>query len=145
MILPDVNVLVAAFREDADRHAVAQPWLEAVVNGTTAIVIPGVVLSGFVRIVTHPRVFSPPADIETTLGFVEDLRGAARFLPGDPGPRHWRTFADLCREGRATGNLVPDAYIAASAIEFDATVVTFDRGFARFPGVRWEEPRTSGA
>lgn len=143
MILPDVNVLVAAFREDAVQHRVARTWLEDIVNGTTAIVVPGVVLSGFVRIVTHPRIFSPPADVETTLGFVDDLRSAARFLPGDPGPRHWRLFADLCRDGRATGNLVPDAYIAASAVEHDATVVTFDRGFARFPGVRWEEPTAS--
>ncbi|MCK9248509.1 MAG: hypothetical protein M0P31_05970 [Solirubrobacteraceae bacterium] len=68
-------------------------------NDPTAIVLPGVVLSGFVRIVTHPRI-----------------------------------FAALCRDGRATGDLIPDAFIAA-------TVVTFDRGFARFPGVRWEEPR----
>lgn len=143
MILPDVNVLVAAFREDAVQHRVARTWLEDIVNGTTAIVVPGVVLSGFVRIVTHPRIFSPPADVEATLGFVDDLRSAARFLPGDPGPRHWRLFAGLCRDGRATGNLVPDAYIAASAVELDATVVTFDRGFARFPGVRWEEPTAS--
>lgn len=97
-------------------------------------------LSGFLRIVTHPRAMRRPASTETALAFADTLREQPNTVTLSPGPRHWGIFARLCREARATGNLVPDAYLAALAIEHGAELITTDRGFARFPGLRWRPP-----
>jgi toxin-antitoxin system PIN domain toxin len=98
------------------------------------------VLSGFLRVVTHPRVFKEPTPPEIALEFAERLRGSPAADPLAPGERHWGIFVDLCRRTRAIGNVVPDAYLAALAIEHRGTWITADRAFARFPGLRWENP-----
>jgi toxin-antitoxin system PIN domain toxin len=98
------------------------------------------VLAGFLRIVTHPRVFSPPAPIEKALEFAETVRGEPNAVRLTPGDRHWEIFSRLCRAAGARGNLVPDAYLAALAIENGSELITTDRGFARFPGLRWRHP-----
>jgi toxin-antitoxin system PIN domain toxin len=98
------------------------------------------VLSRFLRIVTHPRGMTTPAPIESALAFAESLRSQPNALPVVPGPRHWSIFERLCREAGATGNRVPDAYLAALAIEHGAELVTADRGFARYPGLTWRHP-----
>lgn len=98
------------------------------------------VLSRFLRVVTHPRAMTTPAPVEAALGFAAALREQPNAMILSPGPRHWGIFERLCREAGATGNLVPDAYLAALAIEHGAEVVTADRDFARFPGVRWRHP-----
>ncbi len=140
MILLDVNVLVDAFRGDQPRHRSVRAWLDGVVGGDGAFGIPEPVLSGFVRVVTHPRVFNEPEDIEDALAFAERLREVPHALIVRPGERHWSIFARLCRLTRATGNMVPDAYLAALAIESGSEMITADRGFARFPGLRWRDP-----
>jgi toxin-antitoxin system PIN domain toxin len=78
--------------------------------------------------------------LEEALAFVEVLRGAPNHVAVEPGPRHWAVFAGLCRSSEARGNVVPDAYLAALAIERGATMSTADRGFARFDGLRWRHP-----
>lgn len=98
------------------------------------------VLSRFLRIVTHPRVMKTPSPLELALGFTAVLRKQPNAVPISPGPRHWDIFERLCRDAGATGNLVPDAYLAALAIEHGAELVTADRGLARFSGVRWRHP-----
>ena len=98
------------------------------------------VLSGFLRVVTHPRVFKEPTPLETALEFVEAVRGSPAVIPMEPGDRHWEIFADICRRLDARGNTVPDAYLAAIAVEQGATFVSADRGFAGFPGLRWIDP-----
>lgn len=140
MILVDVNVLVYAYREDSARHKDYRQWLSAATAADTPCGSAGVVLSGFLRIVTHPRALSPPAPIEDALGFIDDLRGRAGYVELMPGRRHWGIFSRLCREAGAKGNLVPDAYLAAIAIESGAELATADRGFARFPDLRWRHP-----
>jgi hypothetical protein len=98
------------------------------------------VLSGFLRVVTHPRVFRDPSLLKDALAFVSQVRDQPHRVPVAPGPRHWRIFMDLVRETGAKGNLVPDAYLAAMAIESGSEWVTTDRDFARFPNLRWRHP-----
>ena len=97
-------------------------------------------LSGFLRIVTHPRIFDPPSPVEQALAFVEALTAAPNCARLAPGERHWHVFSRLCRDAGVRGNLVPDAYLAALAIDTGSELATADRGFARFPGLRWRHP-----
>jgi len=140
MILPDVNILVHAFREDSPRHTDLRPWLEDLLFSDSSFGLSELVLSGFLRVVTHPRVFDPPTPLGDALTFVEALRSRNNFVLLAPGPRHWAIFTRLCRESDARGNLIPDAYLAALAIESGSEWVTTDRDFSRFPDLRWSVP-----
>ncbi len=140
MVLADVNVLVYAYRQDAPRHPVYRDWLDRVVNGDEAFAMSDLVLSGFLRVVTHPRVFSPPSPIGHALDFAAALRDHPNCTRVTPGARHWEIFARLCREAGVKGNLVPDAFLAALAIEHGCEWVSTDRDYSRFPGLRWRQP-----
>ena len=140
MVLPDVNVLVYAHREDSAHHTACRVWLEGVVNGNESYALSELVLSGFVRVVTHPKVFAKPSPLAAALEFAEQLRSQAHCVPVAPGGRHWAIFRSLCLEAGAKGNLVPDAYLAALAIEAGCQWVTSDRDFSRFKGLRWRHP-----
>ena len=144
MILTDVNVLVYAYRTDAPQHQAYRDWLEQAVNGDEAYGLSDLVLSGFVRVVTHPRVFAPPSPIEDALQFANVLRDRPDCVRIAPGPRHWSIFARLCRDAGVRGNLVPDAYLAALAIESGSEWITTDRDYSRFPGLRWRHPLAAG-
>jgi toxin-antitoxin system PIN domain toxin len=140
MLLPDVNILIYAFRPDAQDHQRFKEWLGEVVRGDESYGISELVCSGFLRIVTNPRVFRSPDPMEDALRFVEQLRSTSSCVPLSPGPRHWQIFTALCRTRGVRGNLVPDAYLAALAIESGSEWITTDRDFARFPGLRWRHP-----
>ncbi len=140
MQLPDVNVLVYAFRTDSPGHAAHRAWIEKLVQSDGAYAISDHVLAGFLRIVTHPRVFHPPTPIAQALAFVQALRGQPNAVPVVPGARHWNIFCRLCEDSGARGNLVPDAWLAALAIESGCEFVTTDRDYARFTGLRWRHP-----
>ncbi|MBN1345622.1 MAG: type II toxin-antitoxin system VapC family toxin [Phycisphaerae bacterium] len=143
MLLPDVNVLVYAFRTEHPQHAAFRAWLERLITGREAYGITDLVLSGFVRIVTHPRVFQNPDPLESALRFADQIRGQSHCVLITPGPRHWDIFRELCQHAQAKGNLVPDAYLAALAIESGSEWITSDRDYARFPGLRWRHPLAS--
>jgi uncharacterized protein len=140
LILPDVNILVYAHRPESPDHAAYREWLEAEVSREAAFGMADVVLSGFIRIVTHPRIFREPTATTTALRIVKGLRVRANCVIVRPGARHWDIFVRLCRETEARGNLVPDAYLAALAIEAGFEWITTDRDFARFAGLRWRHP-----
>lgn len=140
MILPDVNVLIHAFRPDAERHADYKEWLECSLVREQAVGVSDVVLSGLVRITTHPRVFAKPSKIAEVFEFCTSLLVQPNVVRIVAGNRHWNIFAELCRRVEARGNLVADAYFAALAIECGAEWITTDRDFARFPGLRWRHP-----
>jgi toxin-antitoxin system PIN domain toxin len=140
VILPDVNVLIYAYREEATDHRAYRQWLEDGANGEEAFALSDIALSGFVRVVTHPRVFRPPSPVDHALDFAEDLLGQPNCAVVRPGPRRWAIFSRLCRVCRASGNLVPDAFLAALAIETGCELVTVDRDFARFEGLHWRHP-----
>jgi toxin-antitoxin system PIN domain toxin len=140
MRLVDVNVLVSAFRADAPGHAQHRAWVEALIGSDEAYAVSDHVLAGFLRVVTHPRVFQPPTPLAPALAFAQAFRERANAVLLAPGARHWSIFTKLCREVSTRGNLVPDAWLAALAIESGCEFVTTDRDFARFPGLRWRHP-----
>lgn len=140
MILPDVNVLVNAFRSDASDHGLCRSWLDAVVNGESRYGMSPQVLSAVVRVATHPKVFKQPSRLEEVLRFGEVLLTQPHCVVVQPGDAHWGIFTRLCREADARGNLVPDAWFAAMAIEAGCEWVTLDRDYSRFPGLTWRLP-----
>ncbi len=140
MRLVDVNVLAYSFREDSPDHLRYREWLLSLIASSEAFGVSDQILSGFLRIVTHPRVFHPPTPVAAAIAFAEAFRAQPNAVPVEPGARHWTIFTELCREVEARGNLVPDAWIAAMAIERGCELVTTDRDFARFPGLRWRHP-----
>lgn len=140
MVLIDVNVLVYAHRRDAERHADYRAWLESTINSERAYGVSDLVLSGFVRVVTHRKVFEVPTPLEKALDFAEELRRQPNSVRVEPGGRHWEIFTRLCRDSTATGNLVPDCYLAALAIESGSEWVTTDGDFAQFPELQRRHP-----
>jgi hypothetical protein len=140
VILPDVNILVHAFRSDSSHHEICRPWLNAVVNGDARYAMAPQVLSGVIRITTHPKVFAMPSGLEEVLRFCDIFLAQPHCVILQPGDQHWGLFKRLCTEADARGNLVPDAWFAALAIEFGCEWVTLDRDYARFPGLKWRLP-----
>jgi len=140
MLFPDVNVLIYAFRSGAPNHTAFRDWLEETITGESAFGLSDLVLSAFLRIITHPRIFDPPEPIESALAFLEALRTQPNCVILTPGPRHWGIFVDLCRAGNIRGNLIPDAYLAALAIETGSELISMDRDFSRFAGLRHRPP-----
>jgi len=140
MLLTDVNVLIYAAHEEAVDHDRYATWLNELLSGNQAFGVSDLVLSGFLRIVTNPRIFTAPCSMEEALRFVETVRNCPHCVKIAPGARHWPIFTDLCRRAGVKGNLVPDAYFAALAIESGSEWITTDRDYARFPGLRWRHP-----
>jgi uncharacterized protein len=140
VLIPDVNVLVYAFRADSPRHEEYRGWLERRLKSKEAFGLSDLVLSGVLRILTHPRVFAPPTPTAPALAFVAALRERPNVVLITPGPRHWEIFTGLCRTSGARGNLIADAYHAAMAIEHGAEWITTDRDYTRFPGLRSSHP-----
>ncbi|MGH7096280.1 MAG: type II toxin-antitoxin system VapC family toxin [Stellaceae bacterium] len=140
MILPDVNVLIYAFRADLPQHAICRPWLASVVLSEARFGLSPAVLSAVVRITTNPRAFVTPSGLDEAFGFCEDLLGQPHCEIVEPGERHWDIFRRLCLATDTRGPRVSDAWFAALAIERGCEWITFDRDYARFPGLRWSVP-----
>lgn len=140
MILFDVNVLIYAHRQDAERHEEYRAWLERTLGDTEPCAVSDLILSGCLRILTHPKVFLPPTPLAKALDYVRQLREHPNVAVLSPGRRHWALFTELCAKTSVRGNLVSDAYHAALAIEAGCVWITTDRDFARFPDLRWRHP-----
>jgi toxin-antitoxin system PIN domain toxin len=140
VILFDVNVLLNAHRAEQYDHKVACTLLERTVGDARPFAVSEIILSSFVRVTTHRRALNPPTPLDDALDFCDGLRVRPNARIVAPGPRHWKLFTDLCRRSDAVGNLAADAYLAALAIESGCEWVSFDRDFARFPGLNWRSP-----
>jgi toxin-antitoxin system PIN domain toxin len=140
MILPDVNVLLYAFRRDSRDHEAYRGWLESVVNGEMAYGMSPQVLAGVIRVATHPRIFQRPSRLSDAMAFVSVLLEQPHCQTIHPGNRHWTIFQDLLRRADAAGNVVQDAWFAALAIEAGCEWISTDRDFARFEGLHWRVP-----
>ena len=129
-----------AHREDVDRHVEYRAWLDRVLRADSPYGLADLVLSGFLRIVTHPKVFATPTPLPRALAFCDGLRSHPNATVLGPGPRHWQIFTGLCTDARVRGNLVPDAYLAALAIESGSEWVTTDGDYRRFADLRVRHP-----
>jgi hypothetical protein len=141
VILPDVNVLVYAFRREAAQHEAYAAWLSKLVSGTEELALTETALTGFLRIVTNPKIMATPAPMPLALRFTDALRAAPRARTVTAGAATWSRLAEWADgDPHIRGNLVPDAWLAALAHTHGARVATADRGFARFPGLEWFVP-----
>ncbi len=133
-------MLVYAQRGGTAEHEKIGAWLEKIANAGAPFGLSTLVLSGTLRVLTHPRVFVKPTSLQRALAFVDSLRARPNCVVIEPGPRHWRIFVDLCRVTGAGGNEIPDAYHAALAMESGSEWITTDRGFSRYEELRWRHP-----
>lgn len=139
MIL-DANVLLYAVDSSSAHHEATVEWLESALNGVTRIGFPVQTLSAFTRIATHPRIMRDPLSAERAADFVRAwLEPGVSWVP-TTGAATWTIAESLVRRHAVTGNLVPDAVLAASAVEHGVPVVSADSDFARFAGVSWVNP-----
>ena len=143
MILPDVNILVHAFRSDSQDHRLCRDFLQGVIDSGSRFGISPLTLSGALRIATHPKVFTRPSALSESIAFCDALLAQPNCAVVQPGPFHWGLFTRLCRDSDARGNLVPDAWFAALAIESGCEWITLDRDYSRFPDLRWSVPEPS--
>jgi len=141
LILPDVNVLIHAFRRDSSEHRSCKPWLDGVVAGDAQFGISPLVLASVIRITTNPRVFREPSAVGESFAFCNNLLSQPNCERVVPGPRHWEIFERFARETATRGPRITDVWFAALAVERGCTWITFDRDYARFPGLDWNEPR----
>ena len=140
MILPDVNVLIYAFRKGAEHHALCERWLNAVISSGDQFGMSTLALAAVVRVTTDRRIFTEPSTIEQAIGFGEFLVSRSNCQLIEPGAAHWGIFAGLCRDTNTAGRRITDAWYAALAIEWGCEWITFDRDYARFPGLKWRQP-----
>lgn len=143
MILPDVNILIYAHREDTDAHKDISAWFYNVLHGDSTFALSELILSSFLRIVTHSRVFKTPTPYNKAIMYVEQLKNHPNCLIVTPGNRHWDIFIKLCQNYKLKGNLIPDAYLAALAIEHACEWASTDRGFRRFKELKLIHPLDS--
>jgi hypothetical protein len=138
--LPDINVLIYAHREDAPEHGRYAAWLRSLAGGPEPFALSSFTLGGFLRIVTHPRIFDPATPLETAIAFCEKLLERPLAVMIQPSRRHWSILVDLLRRTEIHGAGVSDVHLAALAIEHGCELVTTDGDFARFPDLRWRHP-----
>jgi uncharacterized protein len=143
MRLPDVNLLVYAFRIDAALHPVARAWLNRLIADDARFAISKLSLAAFVRIVTNPRIHAPATPLSDAFAFCENLLTQPHCVVVEPGERHWDIFRRLCLETGIRAGDITDAWYAALAIEWGCEWVTCDRDFMKFPGLNYTLIRPS--
>ncbi len=140
MKVVDANVLVYAVNEDSAHHRASRRWLDSALSGAETIGFAWVVLLAFLRLATRPGLFPRPLSIEQAAGVLEAWLGLPHAVLLEPTSRHLGIVCGLLGPTGTGGNLVADAHLAALAIEHGGEVVSFDRDFGRFPGLRWRMP-----
>jgi toxin-antitoxin system PIN domain toxin len=138
--LVDANVLIYAVNESGTRHDRSRAWLDGALTGTETIGFTWVVLLAFLRLTTRIGLFPNPLSVDEANDRVRAWLAQPAALIVEPTTRHFDVLAGLLVETGTGGNLVSDAHLAAIAVEHDASIVTFDTDFARFPGVRTGPP-----
>ncbi|KAB1644824.1 type II toxin-antitoxin system VapC family toxin [Gulosibacter chungangensis] len=139
-MIVDANVLLYAVDEQSHFHSKALQWLNSAMNGPERVGLPWASLMAFQRIITHPRVSANPLSPADAWSIVTDWLDADQVWVPTPGRRHHEILGGLIVQGDLRGNLIPDAHLAALAIEYGTGICSFDSDFARFGAVRWINP-----
>lgn len=140
MILVDANILLYASNAEADQHAESRNWLDSKLDGAAPVGLPWPSLLAFLRIATNARAFRRPLTMAAAWGQVSTWLAAETVWTPEPTERHAAVLGDLLAQAGVHGNLVPDAHLAALAIEHGLTLCSTDGDFARFPGLAWLDP-----
>ncbi|MEX2270338.1 MAG: TA system VapC family ribonuclease toxin [Vicinamibacterales bacterium] len=140
MILIDANLLLYAFNADAPEHAIARPWLEERLSGLYRVGLPWPSLLAFIRLACNPAVVSAPLRAAAAWKYVEEWLALDNVWIPEAGPGHAAILAGFMDLSQMTSRLVPDAHLAALAIEHGLTLCSTDGDFAKFPGLKWLNP-----
>lgn len=135
-----MNLLLYALDDTSPRHSAARPWLEQTLSGPQTVGLSWTVLLAFVRLSTRSAVFSSPLTSDESLDIVDGWLALSSVVIVQPGRRHAGVLRELLSAAGTAGNLVPDAHLAALAVEHGAELCSCDADFSRFPGVRWVDP-----
>jgi toxin-antitoxin system PIN domain toxin len=139
----DLNVVLYAMNADAAQHDIVRGWWEKAVNGEDTIGLPWIVLLGFLRLATNPRVFPRPLAPDAATAKLDTWLALDNVRVVREKDNHWETLRSLLALTGTAGNLTTDAHLAALAVTHGAVLVSCDADFARFKGVRWENPLRS--
>lgn len=140
MKILDVNLLLYALDESSPRHERARPWLEGTLSGLETVGLPWATLLAFLRLSTRSAVFAEPLSGAQALDVIDEWLALAPVVVVHPGRRHAAVLREMLASVGTAGNLVPDAHLAAMAVEHGAELCSCDADFSRFPGVRWVDP-----
>ncbi len=140
MIVLDVNLLLYAYVDTFPQHNAARDWLDSALNGSSRVGLPWPSLLAFVRLACNPRVFAPAVSVESAWRQVAHWLSCEVVWIPQPTARHAEILGELLISANANSNLVSDAHLAALAIEHGLTLCTTDGDFARFRGLRWQNP-----
>jgi toxin-antitoxin system PIN domain toxin len=143
--LLDVNVVLAAHRDDHPHYEFARAWIERVFERADPFSVIDLVAGAFLRIATNRRIFTIPTPLPEALHYLSALRSQPAHVLLSPGSRHLQLLRRLSVAADASGDLIPDAQLAAVAIEHAAELVSFDRDFARFDDLHWVHPAAGRA
>lgn len=140
MQIVDTNVLVYAMNSDAPQHEAARNWLDQSLLQPGYVGFTWSVILGFLRVMTLPRMFDPPLSVEATLEQLSIWLNAPGAVIIDPSPSHLYQLSKLLSPVGSAGNLVPDAHLAALALEYHSEIVSYDTDFDLFENVKRVEP-----
>jgi uncharacterized protein len=140
VIIPDINLLIYAHNASDPQHLLAMEWWEKSINGRDPIGLPWVVIGGFIRLMTHPRILETPMAARDATSCVRNWLDQESVIILEPGRRFPMIFFNYLEKLGSAGNLTSDAQIAALAVEKQAEVYSCDADFARFEGLQWTNP-----
>jgi uncharacterized protein len=140
MIIPDLNLLIYAYNDDAPEHSRAKAWWESCLSEIRPVGLAWVVMLGYVRLITGRVAMADPFSARDAIGHVRSWIERPQVEILTPGPRHLDLVDSLLRDAQASGNLAVDAHLAALAIEHRAELHSNDGDFSRFPGLKWINP-----
>lgn len=143
MILADANLLLYAYNASAPEHASAKAWLERSLSRPAPLAFCWQTIGAFLRLTTNRAVFPAPLSIQHATRIVDSWLERPMVVLLEPGPRHWAIAREVLEDSQARGSLVPDALLAALAIEHGAIIATHDADFRRFPQVSTVDPLAS--
>lgn len=140
MILVDANILIYAEDRLSSLHKEARQWWDELLSGESPVCLSWPIISAFIRICTNRRIFHKPLTLDQAINRVQSWMDQPCVRLINPTESHWKIFQTLLSDGQATANLVPDAHLAALAIEHGCTLYSTDSDFSRFPKLKWKNP-----